>query len=98
MKKLFFATVTATALLISSFAQAQSSNKLVYNKSLNPTIEIELGNIITTTSFYIKNEKGQVVKKGSINKNGKITLPTAELKNGRYRFEILGITQDFEIK
>lgn len=98
MKKIFFAALTAIALLTASYAQAQTAGKLVYDRSVNPVIEIELGNIMSATSFYIKNEKGEVIKKGSIRKNGKINVATSELKSGLYRFEISGVKQDFEIK
>jgi len=98
MKNLFFAIV-AIATFSGFSAQAQSTaNKLVYYKSAHPVIEIELGNIMTTTTFYIKNDKGAVIKKGSVARNGKIAVNTAELKNGNYRFEICGVTQDFTIR
>lgn len=98
MKKFIFTIVTIATVSSSFFAQAQSASKLVYYRAANPVIEIELGNIMTTTTFYIKNDRGEVIKKGSVARNGKIAVSTSELKNGKYCFEICGVKQDFVVR
>lgn len=96
MKKFIAIIAVVSAIFSSTVASAQ--NKLVYDRSVNPIIGITVDNIQNNTIYVVKDQNGNVVKKGTVKQGGKIAIATNNLKSGQYSFEIMGDKYEFVIE
>lgn len=96
MKKFIAIIAVVSAIFSSTVASAQ--NKLVYDRSVNPIIGITVDNIQNNTIYVVKDQNGNVVKKGTVKQGGKISIATNNLKSGQYSFEIMGDKYEFVIE
>jgi len=100
MKTLRSFAITALSLLaLTTSFEAQARNeKLVYHKAYNSSIGIRVEHA-TGASYAIKDEKGNVVLRGTIKGSSTFFIPTAKLPKGIYRFCIGSLVlQEFVIK
>lgn len=95
MKKSLSTIALLTAIISASFANKQSP---VYDKTVNPTIGITIGNLSNPTAYSVKDKKGTIIRKGIVNNGHTINIDTRGLKAGTYYFEILGEVKKFIIE
>ncbi|GEM_PF-2339093 len=95
MKKTLSTILLLAAITCTSFANKQN---LVYDKTVNPTIGITIGNISTPTPFSVKDKNGTIIRKGIVHNGSTINIDTRGLKAGTYYFEILGEVKKFIIE
>ncbi len=96
MKKVFL--IVSALLSISLASSASDKNTLVYNKTSNPVIGINVDLSQSNTDYIIKSVNGKIIKKGTVKGKQRITLNTQNLKAGTYIFELNGETQEFIIE
>ena len=99
-----FARKSATALTLilalaaSSFNANAQEDKLVYERSSNPSIGITVDNAVGAT-YTIKDEKGGVVYSGKVKSTQTFYIPCSKLGVGTFHFYIGSLAiQAFQIK
>ncbi|HTO16021.1 MAG TPA: hypothetical protein VLZ83_09625 [Edaphocola sp.] len=98
MKKLLLSCCMFLTFLGTNFAEGENTD-LVYFKKINPEILISIENVKPQTDYFIRNEKGKIVKCGKIKKDKKtINLKISLLKEGIYTLDVMGFKTSFIIK
>ena len=98
IRKSVIAASFVIAIAASSFKANAQDDKLVYDKSVNPTIGITIENANGAT-YLIKDRKGNTVYKGTVKGDKTIFISTLKLSKGEYRFQLGNhVLQSFEIK
>lgn len=97
IRKSVIAASFVLAVAASSFKANAQDTKLVYDKSVNPSIGITIENAAGRT-YEIKDKKGNIVYKGVVKGNKTIFISTLKLK-GAYQFQLGNqVVQEFIIK
>src|SRR6218665_3689772 len=89
IRKAVVAASFVIAIAASSFTTYAQDNKLVYNKSANPSIGITVENA-DGASYIVKDKKGNVVLQGKVKSNKTFFIPTTKLNAGTYQFFVAG--------
>lgn len=101
MKTLFSTIILAVFTLITFTSTAAPKNydeAYIYEKNLNPQIELEvLTKSKKNNTYYIKNKNKKVVKSGTVD-NKKIRLDITDLQPGTYYIELNGYSEKVIIK
>lgn len=86
IRKSAIAASLIIALAASSF-QATAQNSLIYRMAQNDAIGITVDNA-TGANYTVKDEKGNIVWKGTVKSDKTFYIPTRKLGKGNYRFFI----------
>lgn len=98
IRKSVIAASFVIAIAASSFKANATENKLIYDKSVNPTIGITIENANGAT-YTVKDEKGNIILSGKVKGDKTLHIATSKLQAGTYKFYIGGnAVQAFEIK
>ena len=96
IRKSVIAATLALTIAASSFSA--KAEALVYNRESNPTIGVTVENA-TGAAFTVKDQKGNVVLKGTVKSDKTFFISTGKLGKGTYKFFIGNLAvQEFTIK
>ncbi len=98
IRKSVIAASFVIAITASSFKANAQDTKLVYDKSVNPSIGITIENAIGAI-YEVKDKKGNTIMTGKVKSDKTFYITTSKLNAGAYKFYVSNTAiQDFVIK
>jgi len=92
-------SILSFALMSTDVKASDMSTTYTYDRQSNPQIVLELlDSPKKLKSYFVKDEKKKVVKKGDIKKDKKVAVDIADLEPGVYYIEINGYSEKIIVK